>query len=249
MLKNKFKLIIILLFVILLFNIPIVKAANEINDQNNAGYINEDPEANKRANQETEQVSDNAQSNAENKLVNDDVYIVGDDITIDYPINGNLFVIANNVTINSQIGGDVFVLSNNMTVKEDSYIFSNLFTASKNITINGVVYNLYSASNNLTINGYVGRDIKSTSKTINILGSIERNAYINCTNLNFSQEIDGEMFNGTIDGNLNYSSPQEISIPDNTVSGEVSFEKIGLSNENTVQKQVISMGTFVIFFM
>ena len=257
MLKNKFKLITILMLIILIFTIPIVRGANETNDENlstNQVIVNEDPEANKRANQEANQTSDsneqsnieNEQSNIENELTRDDVYLSGDDITIDYNIDGNLFVMANNVTINSQIGGDVFVLSNNLTIKETGYIYNNLFVASNNITINGIVNNLYCISKAVTINGYIYRDIKSISNTINIIGTIGRNAYISCDSLSLSQENNGETFNATIIGNLNYVSSQEVSIPENVVSGQVTFDKINTFDENNIQKQVISMGTFVI---
>src|SRR5699024_7588730 len=71
-----------------------------------------------------------------------DVWLTGDNVTIDYIVDGNVFVAANNVTINSQIGGDVFVVANTVTVGEQGYIFSNLFAVADSININGVVYDM-----------------------------------------------------------------------------------------------------------
>lgn len=239
MLKNKFKIIILLSFLILTLTLPMVRAENET--ANNAGIpvvtSNEDPGM-PTVNTE----------NADDTLKKSDVYLTGDDITIDYIIDGNLFVVANNVTINSQIGGDAFIFANSITLGENGYIFSNLFTFCKNTTINGIVYDLYSTSETTTINGYVYRDIRIASNTVNIFGSIGRNAYIYCANLNFSKntETENTASQGMINGNLNYSAKQEFSIPDGIVSGEITFKpERNFENTNLIQKNMMSLGTFI----
>lgn len=239
MLKNKFKIIIVLMLAILLLIVPIAKAENEISE----GNI-------------TQNQTTNNDTTAENNLKKEDIYLTGDDVVIDYIVDGNLFVMADTVTINSQIGGDAFILSNNLTIGEQGYIFSNLFTVSKNITINGVVYDLYSVANNLSINGYIYRDMRVSSDNINILGTIGRNVYANCTNLNLLTESSENPTESTesietsshavIVGNLNYSSTQEASIPSGTVNGKINFDKKEIINENIISTYIISLGTFVI---
>ncbi len=197
-----------------------------------------------------------ADNETEDSYKRQDVYLVGEDVVVDYIIDGNLFVIADSLTIDSQIGGDVFVCANEVTVGEQGYVYSNLFAASNIININGIVYDLYGIGKNVNINGYVYRDIRTTSSTININGIIGRNAYINCSDLylsdkNSSEENeDGEntsLSNKTvISGNLNYSSKKEANIPEGVVSGEVNFEKEETVNENIIGTYIISLGTFVI---
>lgn len=256
MLKNKFKIIAILSVIILAFTLPIVKAENETTDN----PVNPDETTESTSTETTEPLNlDNTNSETVNADENDedfkksDVYLTGDNVTIDYIIDGNLFVVANHVTINSQVGGDAFICANTVTIGEDGYVFSNLFTFSRNVVIQGVVYDLYSASENTTINGYVYRDIRVGSNTVTLSGTIGRNAYIDCNNVEFVQNTDTnheEETNETsqsaaINGNLKYSAKQEISIPEGIVTGEITYEKEVFFEGNTFQKQIMSLGTFV----
>lgn len=231
MLKNKFKIITILSIIILLLTLPVVRAEDETD---NPIAINSIENSN---NTTTNIIDENFKKT--------DVYLTGDDVIIDYIVDGNLFVVANNVTINSQIGGDAFICANTVTIGEQGYIFSNLFTFSKNVTVDGVVYDLYSASQNTTINGYIYRDIRVGSNTINIFGTIGRNAYIDCANLNFTQDMN-EISQTKINGNLNYSAKSEFSIPEGIVNGETIFNQTTSLEGNTIQEQIIELGTFVV---
>lgn len=242
MLKNKFKIIAILSVIILALALPVVRAENETADYT-AVPENASIEA-------TNSTVDSATINSEvttNNMADEnfrksDVYLSGNNVTIDYIVDGNLFIVANTVTINSQIGGDAFICANTVTVGEEGYIFSNLFTFSKNVNINGVVYDLYAASENTTINGYVYRDVRVGSKTVNIFGAVGRNAFINCVNLNFAQDSNVDSI---IHGNLKYSSTQEASIPEGAVAGETTFEQETYFDNNTIQRQILSLGTFL----
>ena len=98
-----------------------------------------------------------------------DVYLKGDEITIDYTIDGNLFVMANTVNINAPIGGDAFIIANNILIDKDGYIFSNLFSISQNITINGSVYDVFSySSNSINIDGYIYRDVRAITNNFTL---------------------------------------------------------------------------------
>lgn len=253
MLKNKFKIITLLLVVSMIFIVPIVRAENETTDTN--VVINEDPEANNDQQvtniAETNEESQNIQ-NPEDSFKKSDVYLVGDNITIDYIVDGNLFVCANSVTINSQIGGDAFIIASSVTVGEDGYIFSNLFTTSESVDVKGVVYDIYALSNNVNISGYVYRDIKVGCNTLNILGTIGRNAFVDCNNITFAQsdtENPGQeptvTSNGSISGDLNYSSKNEISIPENAVTGNVNYTKSVTTSENNIQDKLYSLGSLI----
>lgn len=252
MLKNKFKIIAILAIMILSLTLPIVRAENETADDvvNPDTTISEsttdeviDPISDSAYDDSSEAVTTNIKKEEDFKRA--DVYLTGDDVTIDYIIDGNLFVLANNVTINSQIGGDAFICANTVTIGEQGYVFSNLFTCSKNVNINGVIYDLYSFSQNTTITGYVYRDIHVGSDTVNIFGNIGRNAYVNCENLNFSSDDDSSS-QCIINGSLNYSAKQEAYIPEGTVTGETIFEQETSSDNNTIKDKIISLGTFVV---
>lgn len=246
MLKNKFKIIAILTLLILALTLPIVRAENETTDG----------EATPTTESTTDPTSDPANTTtttvSDDNFRKGDVYLNGNDVTIDYIVDGNLFVVANHVTINSQIGGDAFICANTVTIGEQGYVFSNLFTFSKNLTINGVVYDLYAACQNTTINGYVYRDVRAGSDTVNIFGTIGRNAYVDCNTLNFTKSDNGSETDATmasqamINGNLEYSANKEASIPEGIVSGETKFEPQSSFTSGTIQNYLISLGTFVI---
>ncbi len=239
MLKNKTKFIAIFLILILLLSSTFVFADNETSD-NDIVPISDDGATNEV---NTETPDDNYKKG--------DVYLTGDNITIDYIIDGNLFVFANTVTINSQIGGDAFIMAKKVIVEEQGYVFSNLFSLSESLEIKGVVYNVYALAQNVTISkGYVYRDIRTACNTLNINGTIGRNAFIDCSSLNFNTD---ENAAGIIYGDLNYSSSSEFTIPENAVSGTVNYKSVSTSSEKSVQSVIAdyiwSLGIFLVFII
>lgn len=250
MLKNKFKLIAILSVIILTLTLPIVRAENETADNTATTDVTA---SNNTSNGSEDPANPNNNEKADENFKKGDVYLSGENITVDYIIDGNLFITAKNVTINSRIGGDAFICAETITIEEQGSIFSNLFAFAKNVQVNGVAYDVYSfSSENTTISGYVYRDIRVASKTVNILGTIGRNAHINCSELNFTQDNNGNEEEGNtivsqavINGNLSYSSKNEISIPEGIVSGETTFEPHITFHQKTIPEYFMNLGTFV----
>lgn len=180
---------------------------------------------------------------------NSDVYLMGDNVTIDYVVDGNLFVMADTVTINSKIGGDAFIMAKTINVGDQAYIFSNLFAMANSIDIKGVVYDVYALSQNFTVsNGYIYRDAKLCCNTININGVIGRNAFVSCSNINFNTD---ENDKGIIYGDLTYSTPSELSFDKNIVNGNVTYKAPKVSPEKSVREIVASyisdLGAFLAF--
>lgn len=248
MLKNKTKFIAIFLILILLFSTTFVFADNETSDYGTMA-ISADT-----ATDEIENSVENITTNAglqEDNYKKSDVYLAGDNITIDYIVDGNLFVFADTVTINSQIGGDAFIFAKNLIINEQGYVFSNLFAISDSVEIKGVVYDVYALAQNLTISkGYVYRDLKAACNTLNINGTIGRNAFISCANINFNTD---ENSNGIIYGNLNYTANSEFSIPENVVNGTVNYTPVKISSEKSVQAiiadYILDLGCFLAFIL
>lgn len=259
MLRNKFKIIALVMILVFSLTVPVVRAENEeetrdqstISEEENTST--EDPEA-VNSDDESDSHSHNEGSSGED-MKKEDVYLIGDSITIDYVVDGNLFVLANSVTINSQVGGDAFICANKINIEKDGYIFSNLFAVSTELNISGVVYDLYTASKNVNLNGYIYRDIHVTSETFNLNGTVGRNANISVKNFTFptrnnEDSEDYEMFStdsGIIYGNLNYGAPSEISIPDGLVAGNINYNQSDAgSSTNTIQDYIWDLGTFVV---
>ena len=251
MLKNKFTIIVLIAILIFSLTIPIVRAENETDVENQ--IVVAEPEHNEDTH------SSEAHGEASEKNTADmkksDVYITGDEVTIDYVVDGNLFVMAKTVNINSQIGGDAFIIAGKINVGEQGYIFSNLFALSQELNISGVVYDLYTCSKSTTINGYIYRDIKVLSNTLNLNGTVGRNAFVSAQNINFAKGDSSEeelvtSGKSMIYGDLNYASPNELKIPDGTVTGAVNYTKLDKPEEKTVsniiQDYIWDLGTFVV---
>ena len=248
MLRNKTKIIAFFLVLFLLFSTTCVFADNETSEDYGTMAISEESETNA-----IEEIIENTTSTAqsqEDSYKNSDVYLAGDDITIDYIVDGNLFVFADTVTINSQIGGDAFIFAKNVIIGEEGYIFSNLFTIANSVEIKGVVFDVYAVSQSLTIsNGYVYRDLKVACDTLILNGAVGRNASVGCSTINFNTD---ENSNGIIYGNLNYSSDSEISIPENVVNGEINYSAYEIRTtgkviQSIVANYILDMGEFLAF--
>ena len=244
MLKKKFAIILLVLITAIALILPVVRAA-----ENDSATTSEVEPISIDSEETTE--NQDATVPAEQNFKQGDVYLSGEDVTIDYVVDGNVFVMAKNVTINSQIGGDAFILADTVTVGEQGYIFSNLFAVANSVNVQGVVYDLYSASKELTITGYIYRDIKVGTNSLNLYGTVGRNAFVSCDSIKFSQESTDEnetvttTSQGIINGNLEYSSKNEISIPEGSVTGEVKYTQINATSMTNIQSYLISLGTII----
>lgn len=253
MLKKKIGIIALILIITIALALPVVRAVDEPAATTTAEDTTQTVE--NTATEETTTTEESAAKQdtamTEENFKQHDVYLTGDDVTIDYIVDGNLFVMAKNVTINSQIGGDAFIFADTVTVGEQGYVFSNLFTVAKTVNVQGVVYDLYSLTDTTNITGYIYRDIKVASNNLNIFGTIGRNAFVNSDNIKFSQdtEVTDEtqtvVTQGIINGNLEYTSKNEISIPEGVVTGEVKYTPSNTGDNNNVQSYLISLGTII----
>ena len=247
MLKNKTKIIAFLLVLILAITSSFVYADNETTLEDDIIPISDNLESSPVENNAENPISTNEPT--EDTYKSHDVYLTGDNVTVDYIVDGNLFVIANTVTINSKIGGDAFIMANNINVSEQAYIFNNLFAMANSIDIKGVVYDVYALAQNFTVsNGYIYRDAKLCCNTININGAIGRNAFVSCSNINFNTD---ENDKGIIYGDLTYSAPSELSFDKNIVNGNVTYKAPKVSPEKSVREIVASyisdLGAFLAF--
>ena len=247
MLKNKTKILVFLLILAISLTTSFVYADNETTLEDDIIPISDNLESSPVENNAENPISTNEPT--EDTYKSHDVYLTGDNVTIDYVVDGNLFVMADTVTINSKIGGDAFIMAKTINVGDQAYIFSNLFAIADSIDIKGVVYDVYALAQNFTIsNGYIYRDAKLCCNTININGAIGRNAFVSCSNINFNTD---ENDKGIIYGDLTYSTPSELSFDKNIVNGNVTYKAPKVSPEKSVREIVASyildLGAFLAF--
>ena len=223
MLKKKSKILLSVLFVVLLLLSSVCLATEDTSLIDDSVVVTSDT----NNTQEVDTTSSTA------NWVNTDLYLSEDKVTIDKVVDGNAFVAAKEVTVTGEIGGDLFVVADKVTI-EGGYVYSSLFVCANEITINGVVYDVYAISNNFNLesNGFIYRDLKVTGSNINLSGKIRRDAYISAKSLTLNEQ------SGTIVyGNLEYSTPSEITIPEGAVSGSV---KYNVNTSNTEKETSIA---------
>ncbi|MGN1269477.1 MAG: hypothetical protein ACI4UU_01220 [Clostridia bacterium] len=169
-------------------------------------------------------------------ITNNDVYLISEeDIVMSELVNGNTFIIGKNVTITGQVAGDLYVIAQNLTIDSSAVIYNNIFALASEMTVKGEVNDVYAVANtfNLDTSAYIGRDLKLLSENVSLSGIVMKNAYISSKVINFGSENASYV----IRGNLNYSSPNQASIPENAVMGEVQF--------NQVEEKVESVGEVI----
>lgn len=248
MLKNKTKIIAIFLALILLFSATYVFADNETSEIE--PRVTSSDTSTDEIEESVENMTTEAQTQ-EDSFKKSDVYLAGDNITIDYVVDGNLFVCADTVTIDSQIGGDAFIIAKNLVINENGYVYSNLFAIAESVELKGVVCDAFALSQNFNISGgYVYRDLKVACNTLNVNGPVGRNAYVSCSTMNFNTD---EKTNGIIYGNLDYSANSEFSIPENTVKGTVNYNAPKVSPEKSIRSiiadYILDLGGFLAFVL
>ena len=164
----------------------------------------------------------------EPELLEDDLYVIDNTVTVSDLIDGNAYVIGSDVTISGKIGGDLFLLADTVTLTSDSYIYGNLFVCANTVNVEGIVCDLYSMATNLTIaeTGVVLRDIRAGSTTLNINGSIGRNTYVEAANL-----VLGETAH--IYGDFNYTTKEAIQVPSGSVDGTINFSEATATNNSS----------------
>lgn len=188
--------------------------------------------------------SDNSQTTAVDnssstyEMIESDLYNFDDDVSIDSIVDGNVFACGNNITITGEIGGDVFAFGKNVTIAENTYVHGSIFVCASDFTMNGICYDIYGFSQNFTLgkNAIVARDIRVNSGKLSILGQIKRNAYISSDEIYLSNESAK-----LISGDLNYSSENEITIPDGVVGGKINFKQNESSKEATFAQNAIAL--------
>lgn len=236
MLKTKFKLSI-LLIILLICTCTLTLATDTTNGEAvvTSETANENVEAITEGEEETT-------TTEEESIEYTDKYLVGTDIVIDTLIDGNVYAIGDNVKLTGQIGGDLFVLAENLDI-DGGAVYGNVFAAANTIRLNGQIYDLYSVCDKLTVeyDGFVYRDLRTASSEVILNGVVRRNANISTGSLELQSDC-------IINGNLNYSSDEEIEIPEGIVQGEVNFEKEIIKGKSIISYvlEVVSLLIYVL---
>ena len=221
MLKSKLKIALILFLAIILVS-GLSFATSETTEQDTATIS---------------ETSEEVTSSIDDSWIKNDLFICEDNVVVNDIVDGNAFIIGKDVTIKGEIGGDLFVIAEKLNI-DGGYVYSSIFTCASDVTINGIVYDVYALANNFTLseNGFIYRDLKVSGQNININGKIKRDAYLYGSNYNIADSA-------LIGGNLQYTANEDITIPENIITGEV------IRNIEQSVEKVESVGSIILSYV
>ncbi|MFH1639872.1 MAG: polymer-forming cytoskeletal protein [Chloroflexota bacterium] len=170
------------------------------------------------------------------EVINDDLYVFGNNITIDGTIHGDIFTAGQTIVISSDVSGGVSGAGQTLTLSGEIEHGARL--AGQTVTVNGSINrDLLAAASiiNIASTASIGGDFIFGAATIDIDGSIMGNIRGGGNDVTINSTVDGDVnihansltltSNAIIRGNLTYTSNNEADIqPGATVAGSIKHE-------------------------
>lgn len=193
----------------------------------------------------TENTDAVATSETEEEIHSGDLYLFDNNVVMDKLVDGNVFIFGSNVEVTGQVNGDLFVFANNVNFNK-SYVRYAIYACATSVKYDGACNDLYVATTDLemTYDSYVVRDLKALSKTNIIKAAVGRDVDLIGDTVNFGKGEDAAV----IYGNLRYSLPEEIEIPEGVIteSGNVTYTKSPLTTDDFKSASTLSTITDII---
>lgn len=192
-----------------------------------------------------------------------DLYVCAKEVELSQGaiIYGNVFIASNKLTINSEIGGSLYATASSFDMQYFGFISRDLHLSAETATLNGYIYrNSFVEAKNITTNDkFINeKDFNITdADCLTFSGEVKGNSKINAKNIDFKNKNNDKDLICKINGNLSYSSKQEIQIPDGVVSKEaITYSKYvpSESSLSSIWDFVLDLITtlvciFVIYFL
>ena len=196
---------------------------------------------------------------ARDQKIDETIFAAGEKITIDADIAGDLHCAGQSVVITSNIKGDVLCVA--QTIKITGAVDGNVRVMAQVVDLQGSISrNLNVLAQNLILSdtsfvkgdilfgvqtidllGDGGQDLAGAGETINISGSLLRNALVNVSSLQVSDQA-------KIKGDLDYTTSVEgvATISSKAVSGQVTRHEMAPQENPTKAKEIKEASSFAI---
>lgn len=194
-------------------------------------------------------ISDNIELSG--NVIDSDVYLCQQDVSIANQINGNVYAIAKNVNISSEyLNGNVFIIGQDVTIK--GYVYGSVYVIGENINIESeCTGTVYALGKNITLaeNATILGDLKVSAGSLYVNGNINRelDAYVENINVSDKSEYIGK---GHVSYSKEFTDPNGILESVNVEIHKDSDEKVeDLKNVivlNQVKSEVISIISTII---
>lgn len=112
------------------------------------------------------------------EVINTNLILVRDNITVDNDVNGNIYMIGEIVNISSNnVDGDIFVIANDVTINAN--VTGNVYVLTNNLNISGNMKDIFVLAENVNFNkDTTCRDLKTFATSINVAGIVNRDLYV-----------------------------------------------------------------------
>lgn len=177
-----------------------------------------------------------------------DLYVCANEIYLgqNAKISGNVFASANYFNLNAVINYSLYANAKNFNMEYYGYVNRDLTLNSETANINGYIYgNSFINAKEIVLKDKFINEKNFTvdyADNVTLAGEIKGNANINSKNITF----DNENNICIIRGDLNYSSKNEIQVPDGIVSKNINYSKYK-SNTNVFFNYIQSLIPILIF--
>lgn len=173
----------------------------------------------------------NTNTTEENEIHSGDLYLFDNKIVMDKLVDGNVFIFGQEVEITGQVNGNLFVCANKLTFN-NCYVRYSVFACANSVYYNGACNDLYVIASNeleMTYDSYVVRDVKALASDMTFRAAVGRDADLNFNNVDLGE---GENI-PVIYGNLRYTAPLEVAIPEGIMSETGSVTYTNTKSQNT----------------
>ena len=182
-----------------------------------------------------------------------DLYLFDTKVVMDKLVDGNVFIIGQEVEITGQINGNLFVCANKLTFN-NCYVINSIFACANSVYYNGACNDLYVVSKDIemTYASFIKRDLKSLSSLIKFKTAVGRDADLLFNNIVLEEKVvleeekeaesniptiveDGVTYmlhKPIVYGNLRYSAPSEVSIPEDVITENGSITYTDMKSQN-----------------
>ena len=163
---------------------------------------------------------------------NSSVYEGNTNVLLNGYINGNTFLVGQQVTISGYVKGDLFVIANSLIIESNAEVTGTVFSLANEMKVFGKVSDIYALSQEFTLgeSGSVARDLNLSAGTVAFYGKVGRDVNLLVNTLSFDEGA-----KNLIGGDLNYSAPNEVTIPEDVVIGKINFKKMTIEQPSTAE--------------
>ena len=158
---------------------------------------------------------------------------------MDKLVDGNVYIFGNNVTVTGQVNGNLFVMGNNIKL-DQCYIRYSIYALGNSIYYNGACNDIYALAKKLefTYDSYVVRDVKAAANSTVFQSAIGRDVDLKTSSVNFGSDDKVPL----IYGNLRYSADNEKALADGVVEGETTYTSNNIFASNkSVGENILSI--------